>query len=243
MRKRVKNKILVTGSNGRFAAVMKKKYIKNKKYIFLDKNKLNILSKSSIRENLIKYKPKMVIHLAALSRPMHLHYKNIQKSISINIIGTSNLVIECSKLNIKIVHFSTQYVYPGIKGNYSENSPLLPMNNYAWSKLGAECAVQIYNNSLILRVAMLERPWTYSYAYKNVKSNYLYHDEVVKLLPKLLSKKGIINIGSATNSIIKFAKRTKKNVKTTTFFQKSTEPKTPINSSMNIIKLKKIIKN
>ena len=236
------SKILVTGSNGRFASIMKKEYKKLKNYIFLDKKRLNILSKKSIRKNLIKYKPKIVIHLAALSRPMHLHYNNIQKSISINIIGTSNLVIECSKLNIKLVHFSTQYVYPGLKGNYSENSPLLPMNNYAWSKLGAECAVQIYKNSLILRVAMVEKPWTYNYAYKNIKSNYLYHDEVARLLPKLLSKKGIINIGSTTSSIIKFAKRTKRDVKTATFFQKSNEPKTPINSSMNISKLKKILK-
>ena len=236
------NNILVSGGRGRFASVMKKFFYKKKNFIFLDKKKFNILSTSSIRKSLIKYKPKMVIHLAALSRPMKLHYKNIQKSISINIIGTSNLVIECSKLNIKLVHFSTQYVYPGLKGNYSEDSALLPMNNYAWSKLGAECAVQIYKNSLILRVAMVEKPWTYNYAYKNIKSNYLYHDEVARLLPKLLSKKGIINIGSTTSSIIKFAKRTKRDVKTATFFQKSNEPKTPINSSMNISKLKKILK-
>ena len=237
------NNILVSGGKGRFASVMKKIFFKKKNFIFLDKKKFNILSLNSIRKNLIKYKPKMVIHLAALSRPMKLHYKNIQKSISINIIGTSNLVIECSKLNIKLVHFSTQYVYPGLKGNYSENSPLLPMNNYAWSKLGAECAVQIYKNSLILRVAMIERPWTYKYAYKNVKSNYLYHDEVAKLLPKLLSKKGVINIGSGSDSIVKFARRTKKDVQASKFFQKTTEPKTPINSSMNISKLRKILKN
>ncbi len=238
-----KNKILVTGGNGRFAKVMKKNFTHKKNYIFLDKKKFNILSRNSIQKNLIKYKPKIVIHLAALSRPMALHYENIQKSISINIIGTSNLVIECSKLNIKLVHFSTQYVYPGLKGNYSENSPLLPMNNYAWSKLGAESAVQIYKNSLILRVAMIEKPWTYKYAYKNIKSNYLYHDEVAKLLPKLLSKKGVINIGSESDSIVKFARRTKKDVKVSRFFQKSNEPKTPINSSMNISKLKKIFKN
>ena len=105
MKQTIKTKILVTGSNGRFATVMKKKFIKKKNYIFLDKKKLNILSKKSIRKNLIKYKPKMVIHLAALSRPMQIHYDNIAKSIRINIIGTSNLVIECSKLNIKLVHF------------------------------------------------------------------------------------------------------------------------------------------
>ena len=74
---------------------------------------------------------------------MKLHNENIEKSIKINIIGTSNLVLECEKLNIKIIYFSTNYVYPGKKGNYKETSPLLPVNNYAWSKMGGECAVQM----------------------------------------------------------------------------------------------------
>ena len=51
---------------------------------------------------------------------MKLHNENIEKSIKINIIGTSNLVLECEKLNIKIIYFSTNYVYPGKKGNYKE---------------------------------------------------------------------------------------------------------------------------
>ena len=87
---------------------------------------------------------------------MIIHEKNIEKSIELNIIGTSNLVIECSKLNVKIIYFSSQYVYPGNKGNYKENSPVLPMNNYAWSKLGGESAVHMYKNSLILRLNMTE---------------------------------------------------------------------------------------
>ena len=107
-------KIIVTGGTGRFALELFKKYKKNKNYIFLSKQKLNILSNKSIKKNLIKYKPHIVIHLAALSRPMSVHYKKIPKSISTNIIGTSNLVIECSKLNIKLIYFSTQFVYPGV---------------------------------------------------------------------------------------------------------------------------------
>ena len=39
-----------------------------------------------------------------------------------------------------------------------ENSPVLPMNNYAWSKLGGESAVHMYKNSLILRLNMTEKP-------------------------------------------------------------------------------------
>ena len=74
-------KILVTGGTGRFASELFKKYKNNKNYIFLSKQKLNILSSKSIKKNLTKYKPKIVIHLAALSRPMSLHYKKMSKSI------------------------------------------------------------------------------------------------------------------------------------------------------------------
>ena len=35
---------------------------------------------------------------------------------------------------------STNYVYPGTKGNYKETDPVLPFNNYGWSKLGGESA-------------------------------------------------------------------------------------------------------
>ena len=83
---------------------------------------------------------------------MKIHEKNITKSISTNIIGTANIVNACNKFKIKLIYFSTNYVYPGIKGNYSENDPLLPINNYAISKLGGECSVQLYKitNSKIM---------------------------------------------------------------------------------------------
>ena len=46
---------------------------------------------------------------------MDIHEKNINKSISLNIIGTANLVNACSKYKIKIIYFSTSYIYPGQK--------------------------------------------------------------------------------------------------------------------------------
>ena len=85
---------------------------------------------------------------------MKMHEKNPSKSIFLNIIGTSNLVRACSEKKIKIVYFSTSYVYPGRKGNYKESDSVLPWNNYGWSKLGGECAVKMYKNSLILRACM-----------------------------------------------------------------------------------------
>ena len=55
-------------------------------------------------------------------------------------------------------------MYMRAKGNYKENSPLKPINNYVWSKLGGECAVQMYKNSLILRLSITERPFNYKIA-------------------------------------------------------------------------------
>ena len=117
----------------------------------------------SMRKYIKKNKPKYIIHCAGLSRPMDLHGKDISKSIKLNIIGTANVVNVCSEFNIKLIYFSTGYVYEGDKGNYRENDPLLPINNYAWSKLGGECSVVLYKKSLILRIMMCERPVSYTH--------------------------------------------------------------------------------
>ena len=144
---------------------------------------------------------------------MSIHNKNIRKSIDLNIIGTANLVKICSARNIKIIFFSTNYVYPGRKGNYKEQDAVLPWNNYGWSKLGAESAVQMYKNSLIIRACMTERPFTHKSAFKDVVSNFIFHDEFAKIFIKTIPRKGIINIGGKTQTIYDFAKKNKKNVK------------------------------
>ena len=230
----MKNKILVTGSDGRFASELKK--IKQKEFIFLNKKKLNILNLNSIFKNLKRYKPKVLIHLAGLSRPMKLHSQDINKSISLNIIGTCNLVIACSKLNIKIIYFSTSYVYPGIKGNYLETDPVLPWHNYGWSKLGGECAVQMYKNSLIVRACMTEKPFLHKSAYTNVKSNFIFHSEFIKIFMKIINKKGIYNIGGKSQTIYNFAKKYTKNLK-----KKLSNGEFPFRQDMNLTKIKKYL--
>ena len=235
-----KNKIVVTGGTGRFAQSLKK--IKCKyKFIYPSEKLLNITHLNSIKQFLKKEKPESVLHLAALSRPMALHDKNINKSISVNIIGTANLVRICSELNIKLIYFSTSYVYSGKKGNYKENDPVLPWNNYAWSKLGGECAVQMYKNSLILRVCMTEKPFIHKKAFSNVKLNFLFHEELAKILVKIIDKKGIINVGGPTKTVYNFAKKYNPKVKKI-FIKKNSLYNFPLNPFMNLSKLKKIIK-
>jgi dTDP-4-dehydrorhamnose reductase len=231
-------KILVTGGDGRFAAAIKRN-ISKYKFIFLNKKQLNILKLKSIENAIKKYNPEQVLHLAGLSRPMKLHEKNIIKSINLNIIGTSNLVIACSKFKIKIIYLSTSYIYPGKKGGYKESDALLPWNNYGWSKLGGESAVQMYKNHLILRVCMTEKPFLHKGAYANVKSNFIFQDDVVGKLLTIINKKGIYNIGGKSQTIYNFAKKYNKKIKK--IFSKG---EFPLRQDMNLNKIYKIkIKN
>ena len=227
-------KVIVTGSGGRFGKILQKL---NKKFIYRNKKQLNILSPKSILNNLNRYKPTHIVHLAGLSRPMKIHEQNIGKSIDLNIIGTCNLVKEASKMKIKLIYLSTSYVYPGIRGNYNEKDALKPWNNYSWSKLGGECAVQMYKNSLIVRLCMTEKPFIHDKAYANVKSNFIFQEDAAKIILKILNKKGIINVGGPSQTIYKFVRKDNKNIKK--IFSKGEFPK---RTDMNLSKLKKIIK-
>ena len=234
----MKNLILVTGGQGRFAKVLKK----NNKFLklyFATKKECNILNIKSLEKIIKKLKPKIILHCAGLSRPMDIHQKNIEKSIDLNIVGTANVVKVCKKNNIKIIYFSTGYVYEGKKGNYSENDPVKPFNNYGLSKLGGECAVMMYKNSLILRITMTESPFVHKKAYTNLKSNFMFHEDLVKILPKIINYRGILNVGGKAQSVFSFAKLHNKKVKK---IKLRIKDKLPFNQTMNISMLKRLVK-
>ena len=232
----MKKKILVTGGDGRFARILKKN---NKKLdlFFASKKQCNILNLNSIIRIVKKIKPKVLIHCAALSRPMNIHEKNISKSIDLNIIGTANITKVCKKHNVKLIYFSTGYVYEGKKGNYSENDPVKPFNNYGLSKLGGECAVAMYKNSLILRITMTEKPFLHKKAYSNLKSNFMFYEDLVNILPKIINQKGILNLGGKSQSVFSFAKKNNSKVKKV---KAKRSLNLPLNQTMSLAKLKKL---
>jgi len=232
-----KKKILVTGGDGRFAKVFKEKN-KNLNLFFASKKQCNILDLKSLDKIVKKVKPKIIIHCAGLSRPMSIHETNIAKSIDANIIGTSNVVKICAKKKIKLIYFSSGYVYRGTKGNYSEDDGVKPFNNYGLSKLGGECAVSMYKNSLILRITMVKKPFPYKKAFHDLKSNFMFHEDLVKILPKIINQKGIINVGGPSQSVFNFARKKNKNIKKISAKLNSS---LPLNQTMNLSKMKKIL--
>ncbi len=234
-------KIVFTGGSGRFGSIIKKSKSKYKLF-FPSRKELDVNNLNKIKNYLKKIRPNYLVHMAAVSRPMSIHEKNINLSIKTNIIGTSNVVLACSEKNIKLVYFSSSYVYPGVSGNYKETDPVKPEMNYSKSKLGGECAVSMYKNSLILRICMTEKPFKHDKALVDAKTSFMYQDEFKEIFFKLINKKGIINIGGKSQSIYNFAK--KDNPKVKKIYLKNIKDVTfPKNSSINISKLKKILEN
>ena len=237
----MKKKILVTGKSSRFCKFLKNQ-LNPKNTIFVSKKEFNILDLKSMTNFLknSKIKIKYLIHVAGLSRPMAIHENNINKSIDLNIIGTANIVKICKKFSVKLIFISTSYVYPGLSGNYSENSPLKPFNNYSWSKLGAESSVHMYKNSLILRMCMTDYPFIHKKAIKGAFTSFTFNKNVAELLPHLLDQKGILNIGGKKREIYYFAKKfSDKKILSINYKKIKNFPK---DSSINVNKLKNIIK-
>jgi dTDP-4-dehydrorhamnose reductase len=234
-------KILISGGGGNLAKEIVKA---NKSYniLSLSKSQLNICNKDKLDKIISEIKPDIFIHTAALTRPMVKHIESPDDSIKNNIIGTSNVVLTCIKYNIKLIYISTDYVYPCIEGNYSENSALFPVNEYAWSKLGGECAVKLYKNSLILRMALCQKPFPHPKALVDVKKSYLFMDKAAKVILKLINKKGTINVGGNPLSPYEFIKKSNPNIKKI-YLNEIKDVNMGVDASMNIDKLNKILNN
>ena len=231
--------ILISGGKGNLATEILNN---NKEHNIFDisKSKLNVYDINQLDKVVKKIKPDIFIHTAALTRPMVKHIESPEASINNNIIGTSNVVLACIKYNVKLIYISTDYVYPCTEGNYSEEDALLPVNEYAWSKLGGECAVKLYGNSLILRMALCQKPFPHPKALVDVKKSYLYMDEAASIILKLIDKQGIINVGGETMSPFEFIKQKNPNIEKI-FLKDVGDVKMGKDASMNTSKMVNIL--
>jgi dTDP-4-dehydrorhamnose reductase len=147
-----------------------------------------------------------IVHCAAMISPPKIN-ENISAAIHSNIIGTSLLSAACFERNIRLIYISTDYVFDGEKGFYNETDKLLPQNKYAWSKLGGECALQMLDNFVIIRLSFGPDIFPYKAAFVD---QFTSRESVSTIATKiknvtLSNFKGVIHLGGTRKSVYDYA--------------------------------------
>ncbi len=146
------NKILVTGGTGKLGRALVTSL--GDRCIAPTRQEMDITDKVSVTSFLKKHPVNVVIHCAAMIN-MGECEKNPGEAFNVNVLGTAHLV-QATTPGTRFVYISTDYVYPCVKGTYSEQDPTIPFTAYAWTKLGGECAVKLTPNHCIIRTSFFE---------------------------------------------------------------------------------------
>ncbi len=175
----------------------------------------------------------IVIHAAAMIDNRKCE-KEPEKAIHLNIIGTSNVAIYCIEKGIRLVYISTDYCYPGDRGNYLESDPVNPFNLYAWTKLGGECSVKAVKNHLIIRTSFGKNEFEYKEAFVDKWSSKDYVDIIAPMIMEaaLSPLTGVLNLGTERKTLFSHARERNDDVKGVKI--KDTNHATPYDTSLNI---------
>lgn len=171
-------KILLLGHKGMLGSDLFLKLNMGYEVVGLDKEEIDIVSASECEEAIKEIKPDIVINAAA--------YTNVDgcetakdECFAVNAEAIKNIAGACRDKNIRIVHFSTDYVFDGTaKQPYKEDHQCNPINTYGASKMAGER----YLRSLSENYILIRTAWLYGVNGKNFVQTIL---EKVKTTKKL----------------------------------------------------------
>lgn len=123
--------------------------------IFSGSLRLDITDKREVFQTIRKLEPDVLIHTAAETNVDKCE-KEREWAWKANVEGTGNLAEICGKINAKIVYVSTDYVFDGEKGLYTEEDKPNPINYYGLTKLmGEEAMMKHCDDHIIVRSSVL----------------------------------------------------------------------------------------
>lgn len=242
-------KILLTGGSGNLGrAVMRSGLFPN--ILAPSHSELDITKPEDIKKFFEEYKPDAVIHAAAVVKMAQSDKDALR--VETNVIGTANLVYEALNNKtkegdggIRFIYISTDGVYEGTKGNYSEDNETIPYNNYGWTKLAGECVVKALSNYCIIRTSFFDpENIPFDTAATDMFSSKMPVNELPKAILTLLFStfKGIVNVGDEKKSHYDRYKEAKKSIKPSTFYEitKNLDFKMAKDATLNVTLWKKI---
>ena len=132
----------------------------------VDYTQLDISNRSDVKSLISSYRPDIILNAAAMTN-VDLCEHEREQAWKINVTGVEHLVEVCRRIDAKLVHVSTDYVFDGKTGNYKEDDRVNPINYYGKTKLAGENVIV----SSGIEYAILRTIVVYGIG-KNVKNNF-----------------------------------------------------------------------
>ena len=177
--------------------------------------KIDVMQRQKVREIVLDFFPDFIINTAAFT---NVDKSETEKELAwkINVNGVENIAFYSWTIDAHLIHFSTDYIFNGKNGPYTEDDIPCPVGYYGRTKLAAENSVRISGTkNTIIRTNVLYgptkegRPDFVNWVVNSLREkkqirivsdqigNPTYIDDLVSSVIKIieLKKEGVYNIG------------------------------------------------
>lgn len=187
------------------------------------RSQLDIADRNSVYDYFSNWKRQSVnINTIILSAA----YTNVAKSnLEMNLVYRTNVlgpqfiteVLHDLNIRCKLVYISSDYVFSGDEGYYTEQDPVNPVkdNYYALSKALGEHIVRGFSNYLIIRTSFCRSDiWPYKKAFLDQYTSRDTVDVIAPMISSLINinASGIVHIGTERKSVFDLARRINSNI-------------------------------
>lgn len=217
----IKNRIIVTGSNGMLGQRTVEYYslkeniellatsVEDKSVIgSVDYIPCDIKSRDKIKKVIYDYCPDFIIHTAAFTN-VDLSEKMREDAWKINVKGVEYIAEAARAIDAQIIHISTDYIFDGKNGPYDENALPNPIGYYGRTKLASENALKIsgtlftiLRTNVLYGIALNSRPDFVRWVISSLGNN-----EKIRIVKDQINNPTFIDdLVQAINKIIEFKK-------------------------------------
>lgn len=170
---------------------------------------MDVTVRDEVTRALETHRPRVVVHAAALIATERCRAR-LGECLEVNVTGTVNVARACAAYGVRLVYISTDYVFDGARGNYSEEDAPHPLTEYGRSKAAAELVAACVQEHLIIRTSFCDRAaWRHPTAFTD---QYTSKDTVDVIAPEVLAAVlsplcGTLHIGTERKSQYEIARR------------------------------------
>ncbi|MEW6989420.1 dTDP-4-dehydrorhamnose reductase [Colwelliaceae bacterium 6441] len=153
-------KILLLGRNGQVGWELARLFSEsNHTLLSYNSSELNLTDLQQLKSEVCRQQPEIIINAAAYTAVDKAEEEQ-EASFAINALAPKVLAELAGKMNIPLIHISTDYVFDGLKtGCYLEDDAVGPKSEYGYSKLAGE---QFIVNALPQHI-IIRTSWVFGY--------------------------------------------------------------------------------